>query len=159
LVEEEATIRDVTQQGVKSKENDMQEFDADIKPEFVKSGPLKKKLSIYGRRGDRNPTPDDEEDIYWINDYWFAPSWFDIEFIGNNEKWGDDFVEGEMGALKRYLLQTAILKQVIDVAPLSIYVCIENLQRYYKNKIKELEDKCLKMPTTNGTQESTTETP
>ena len=119
----------------------MLDFEAGVKPDYVQSGPLKKKLTIMGRRGPSNPTPDDEEDIYWINDYWFSPEWFDVEFIGDNEKWDDDFVKGEMGALKRYLLQTSILKQVIDVAPLSVYVCIENLQRYYKKKIKELEEK------------------
>jgi hypothetical protein len=118
-------------------------------------GPIRKEIVIMGRRGPSNPTPDNETDTYWIDDYWFAPAFFDIEFIGENDKWDDKFVEGEMGALKRYLLHMSVQGQKMDVDPFSVYVCIENLQRYYKRKIEE----CRKIRTTSSTPGSTTETP
>jgi hypothetical protein len=102
-------------------------------------GPMRKEIIIMGRRGPSNPTPDNETDTYWIDDYWFAPAFFDIEFIGENEKWDDKFVEGEMGALKRYLLHMSVQGQKIGIDPFSIYVCIENLQKYYKRKLNELD--------------------
>ena len=122
-------------------------------------GPMRKEIVIMGRRGPSNPTPDNETDTYWIDDYWFAPGWFDIEFVGENDKWDDKFVEGEMGALKRYLLHMSVQGQKIDIDPFSIYVCIENLQRYYKRKLKELEDLWPKTRTPCSTPGSTTETP
>jgi hypothetical protein len=116
-------------------------------------GPMRKRIVIMGKRGPSNPTPDDETDVFWIEDYWFAPEWFDVEFVGDNEKWDDKFVEGEMGALKRYLLHMSVQGQKIDVDPFSIYVCIENLQKYYKRKLWQ------KTATTSSTPGSTTETP
>lgn len=124
------------------------------------SGPLRKPIVVMGERGPSNPTPDGETDEYWLKDYWFYPPMFDVEFVGENKKWDDHFVEGEMGALKRHLLLLSINNtQTINVDPFSVYVCIENLQRYYKKKIKEIEDLWQKTVITNGTQESTTETP
>ena len=120
------------------------------------SGPLKRRVTVMGRKGITNPTPDDYDDTYWIDDYWFAPEFFDIEIIGENQEWDADFIKGEIGALKRFLIHmTMFQSKSVDINPFSLLVCIENMQRYYKNKLKE----CQKIPTTNLTQESITETP
>ena len=119
------------------------------------AGPNRRPIKIMGRRGPSNPTPDDEIDEYWIDDYWYYPAFFDVELIGVNERWGLEFIEGEMGALKRHLTHLTMFGMpYVDVDPFSVLVCIENLQRYYKLKLEE----CQKTNTTSSMPESTTET-
>ena len=89
--------------------------------------------------GKMNPTTGINE--FTIEEYWYHPPAFDVEFLGKNEEASNSFVEGETGALKRHLIHCMMLGIKCPVEPFSLLVCIENLQNYYKEQINKLEMK------------------
>ena len=122
-----------------------------LKPEYATGEPGIKIVMIPGK-----PNPSTGIDDYEIHNYWYCPNAFFTEFIGRNKNIDDDYIIGETGALKRHCIHAIMmLETYLSIKPISILVCIENLQRYYTDKIFTLQEeiRCLEQPSTSSTPE------
>ena len=70
-----------------------------------------------------------------IQNPWKCPHLFNKMMTPEVERYNDEYVEAEIGGLKR-ICQWAIGQGLdsLKFNPLSILVCLENLQRYYTRK-------------------------
>ena len=109
---------------------------------------------IHMIAGETNPSTGVDE--FEIHDYWNCPSAFYTEFVGRNNSWDDNYIRGEVGGLKRHIVHLMMVgEETVGVMPFSILIVIENLQRYYTDKILALQErlKCLEQPSTSSTPE------
>jgi hypothetical protein len=123
---------------------DYDENEHGIKINMVPGGETAGSGFIHMMAGTESPkegvpaNPSTGVDEFFIHDYWYCPAAFYTEFMGVNPEWNDEYIRGEYGALKRHMIHLMMMgKREIQIKPISLLICLENVQHYYSKMIKK----------------------